>query len=241
MGQPGTKPALRKPNLLLALGITALGWFVLIFFEVLGNKTYPGQMHLIKSIAVIGPVLFYLGFLMLSRHPLRFPRLILPRWLALACPVAFLIAASLSRRVIETPDPASLAKIVFACLCIGVCEEVFFRGTMFKAFQGLRGPWYLIASSALFAFTHISYTPAAMLNVLSIGLGYALARLASVPIWLLVVVHAAHNVAMFMPKSEFNGWQQPLFWGATVLSVGCAGVYLTTPASWYSVASVVEE
>jgi membrane protease YdiL (CAAX protease family) len=179
-----------------------------------------------ESVSMIGPLLFYLVYLKLSARGMG----ISPKrqWKFVALPICFLAAAWISRNV-SYGLTTTTGKIIIASVCVGIAEESFFRGTMLKAFQGFRKPWYLLASSALFAFTHITYSPMAMLNLTIVGLAYGLARLAGIPLAVLVLVHAAHDVLFFMPNSTFNGREQVSFTCATIVVLVATVAYLSNP------------
>jgi membrane protease YdiL (CAAX protease family) len=88
-------------------------------------------------------------------------------------------------------------------LCIGVSEELIFRGVLFRAFQGSSMALYVLVTSIIFGLLHYydqGYIGVVITTV--VGSSYALARVAGSPLILLIVCHAVVNFPSYLPHTR---------------------------------------
>lgn len=98
------------------------------------------------------------------------------------------------------PQNWSLAYIFVAILMAPVVEEVAFRGVAFGALvaRGISPAGAVVLSSFAFAFSHLQYSPAAMLVVFLSGVGFAVLRLMSGSIMVPIVAHMSANAVVLL-------------------------------------------
>ena len=96
---------------------------------------------------------------------------------------------------ISDPRNWSLAYLFMAVLMAPIVEEVAFRGVALGTLiaKGIGPAAAVILSSLAFAFSHLQYSPAAMLIIFLTGIGFAILRLLSGTIIVPIVAHAAAN------------------------------------------------
>ncbi|MEO1552772.1 MAG: CPBP family intramembrane glutamic endopeptidase [Pseudomonadota bacterium] len=96
------------------------------------------------------------------------------------------------------PQNWTPAFIFVAVIMAPVVEEVAFRGVAFGALiaRGLNPVGAVVLSSFLFAFSHLQYSPEAMLVVFLSGVGFAVLRLASGTVIVPIIAHAAANAVI---------------------------------------------
>jgi len=99
------------------------------------------------------------------------------------------------------PQNWTLAYVFVAVLMAPIVEEVAFRGVALGALiaRGLSPIGAVVLSSFVFAFSHMQYSPAAMLVVFLSGVGFAVLRLMSGTVLVPIVAHmSANGVVLFL-------------------------------------------
>ena len=93
------------------------------------------------------------------------------------------------------PQNWSLAYIFVAVIMAPIVEEVAFRGVAFGAIiaRGLSPAAAIMLSSVAFAFSHLQYSPAAMIVVFLSGVGFAVLRMMSGTVIVPIVAHMTAN------------------------------------------------
>ncbi|MEO1188127.1 MAG: CPBP family intramembrane glutamic endopeptidase [Pseudomonadota bacterium] len=96
------------------------------------------------------------------------------------------------------PQNWTLAFIFVSVIMAPVVEEVAFRGIAFGALiaRGLSPVGAVVLSSFAFAFSHLQYSPAAMLVVFVTGIGFAILRLLSGTIIVPIIAHSSANAVI---------------------------------------------
>jgi len=105
------------------------------------------------------------------------------------------------------PRNWSLAYIFIAILMAPIVEEVAFRGIALGALlaRGLSPVGAVVLSSFVFAFSHMQYSPAAMLVVFLSGVGFAVLRLLSGTVLVPIVAHmSANGIVLFLNWAAAN-------------------------------------
>jgi membrane protease YdiL (CAAX protease family) len=87
-------------------------------------------------------------------------------------------------------------------LCIGVFEELIFRGILFRAFQGSSMALYVLVTSIIFGLLHYHQGYIGVVITTVVGSSYALARVAGTPLILLIACHAAVNFPSYLPHTR---------------------------------------
>jgi membrane protease YdiL (CAAX protease family) len=108
---------------------------------------------------------------------------------------------------VRMPSAGTLTLLVFGYLLSCVFEEGFFRGIALVVLRRL-GLWpAVLISSFLFGLTHMSNQLLRGVSFLIVlqafgaaiqGIGYAALRLRTNTIWLLIIIHALHDVTLQM-------------------------------------------
>jgi membrane protease YdiL (CAAX protease family) len=207
-----------------------LAWF--IFFEIVGNSSFNKQRHFAELTSVCGPLIFYWAYSLLDRRPLGFPPSRIPKYVLWSAVIIICAANALARHVTGSVGLPAIARTVVTCLAVGVGEELTFRGILFKAFQGCRAPTYLIVSSLLFASGHMGHGLIGMLFVLISGGAYGLARIAGMPLWMLMLIHACHDFLYTLPNTAFSTYHYETFFVAQTIVTIIICAYLVHPAHW---------
>ncbi|MEM9226143.1 MAG: type II CAAX endopeptidase family protein [Pseudomonadota bacterium] len=93
------------------------------------------------------------------------------------------------------PGNWTLAFIFVSVIMAPIVEEVAFRGVALGALiaRGLSPVGAVVLSSFAFAFSHLQYSPAAMLVVFLSGIGFAILRLVSGTVIVPIIAHGAAN------------------------------------------------
>ena len=110
-------------------------------------------------------------------------------------------------QAVFAPQNWTLAYIFVAILIAPIVEEVAFRGIALGALiaRGLSPIGAVILSSFVFAFSHMQYSPAAMLIVFLSGIGFAVLRLMSGTVLVPIVAHmSANGVVLFLNWAAAN-------------------------------------
>ena len=96
------------------------------------------------------------------------------------------------------PQNWTLAFIFVSVIMAPIVEEVAFRGVAFGALiaRGISPIGAVVLSSFAFAFSHLQYSPAAMLVVFVTGIGFAVLRLMSGTIIVPIIAHATANAVV---------------------------------------------
>lgn len=104
-------------------------------------------------------------------------------------------------QAVFAPQNWSLAYIFVAVLMAPIVEEVAFRGVALGALvaRGISPAGAIVLSSFAFAFSHLQYSPAAMLVVFLSGVGFAVMRLISGTMLVPIVAHmSANGIVLFL-------------------------------------------
>ncbi len=112
----------------------------------------------------------------------------------------FEIAKPIREQLDRTPLPVKLFALA---LCPAICEELFFRGFLLRAFRSAMNPaTAVIATAALFGLFHVLVRDALMLErfpptaLLGLVLGWLAYRTGS--LWPGVVLHVIHNTTVLL-------------------------------------------
>ena len=91
-----------------------------------------------------------------------------------------------------------------------ICEEVFFRGTLFVGVQNrFRSVWALLFSSVIFGLFHIN--PVHMAVAFTLGVYCGLLRLLTGSLLVAIVAHIANNVLGMLMVVFWPSYQLPLW------------------------------
>ena len=168
---------------------TAL-WFILmsLWSEKIGAGAFAGEMRTtsnwIGAALVLGPILLIVPTVIVS---------------SLMSEAGWQYREEVNEAVFA-PQNWSLAYVFIAGLMAPIVEEVTFRGIAFGAIiaRGLSPIAAVTVSSLAFAFSHMQYSPAAMIVVFVTGLGLALLRLLSGTMIVPIVAHMAANASVLL-------------------------------------------
>ncbi|MEM7460619.1 MAG: CPBP family intramembrane glutamic endopeptidase [Pseudomonadota bacterium] len=96
------------------------------------------------------------------------------------------------------PKNWTLAFVFVSVMMAPIVEEVAFRGVALGALiaRGLSPIGAVVLSSFAFAFSHLQYSPAAMLVVFLSGIGFAILRLMSGTVIVPIIAHASANAVI---------------------------------------------
>lgn len=105
------------------------------------------------------------------------------------------------------PQNWTLAYVFIGVAMAPIVEEVAFRGVALGALiaRGVSPAGAVVLSSFAFAFSHLHYSPAAMLVVFLSGVGFAVLRLVSGTILVPIVAHmSANGMVLFLNWAAAN-------------------------------------
>lgn len=105
------------------------------------------------------------------------------------------------------PQNWTLAYVFIGVAMAPIVEEVAFRGIALGALiaRGVSPAGAVVLSSFAFAFSHLQYSPAAMLVVFLSGVGFAVLRLVSGTILVPIVAHmSANGMVLFLNWAAAN-------------------------------------
>ena len=206
--------------LLLIAGLGAAGGVAVLAYRVLpGSEADPATALVLSVITVFIEVWAGVIVLLLARRrgvSLRTLGFVRPRdWgltvSAVLGAYGMLVAYGAIVLVLERfagldlPDPANtipdtLARTVPVWAVLGVAvvlvaplgEELFFRGLVYRAVEGLWGPWAGIAVSGV-AFSLVHFNPSVVVPFAGIGMVFAWAYRRSGSLWTTIAAHAIFN------------------------------------------------
>lgn len=132
-----------------------------------------------------------------------------------------------------------LLSAALTCVMAPICEELLFRGFIYKALCSLRGPWLAaVLTGVVFGAVHAGSAPAVDLVPLGV-LGFALCLLyrRTGSLYPCIAAHSLNNSIAF-GASEGWGWQMPVLMVAALSLIALlvaafkrAGVITPPPAS----------
>ncbi len=129
---------------------------------------------------------------------------------------AELVNVSTKEKVLEqlgADDGTALLLLSAALTCVmaPICEEILFRGFIYKALCSLRGPWpAAVLTGILFGGVHAGSAPAVDLVPLAVlGFGLCLLYRRTGSLYPCIAAHSLNNSLAF-GASESWGWQIPL-------------------------------
>ncbi|MEM7327341.1 MAG: CPBP family intramembrane glutamic endopeptidase [Pseudomonadota bacterium] len=160
-------------------------WFAVMsaWSEWLGAGPFAGQMLTTPGWLIVA--------LMLGPLFLLVPNIVVDSFMT---EEGWQYSGEVNRDVLR-PQNWTLAFIFVSVVMAPIVEEVAFRGVALGALiaRGLSPVGAVVLSSFAFAFSHLQYSPAAMLVVFLSGVGFAILRLASGTIIVPIVAHASAN------------------------------------------------
>lgn len=156
---------------------------------------------------------------------------------------AELVNVSTKEKVLEqlgADDGTALLLLSAALTCVmaPVCEEILFRGFIYKALCNLRGPWLAaILTGLLFGGVHAGSAPAVDLVPLAVlGFGLCLLYRRTGSLYPCIAAHSLNNSIAF-GATEGWGWQVPVLMAAALALIALlaaafkrAGVITPPPA-----------
>lgn len=131
-----------------------------------------------------------------------------------------------------------LLSAALTCVMAPICEEILFRGFIYKALCSLRGPWpAAVLTGILFGGVHAGSAPAVDLVPLAVlGFGLCLLYRRTGSLYPCIAAHSLNNSIAF-GVSENWGWQIPLLMLAALALIALlaatfkrAGVITPPPA-----------
>jgi len=137
-------------------------------------------------------------------------------------------------------DLYSFLYAITICIAIGFAEEILFREILYRAFQKIKFPIYLLVSAILFGSIHFHNGLIGVVFATVVGLLYGLARIAGFPLYLLIICHAIVDIPPILRKygnitekivrndSLFDMYLNTLF----AITILVAGIYLFIPKHW---------
>ena len=167
-------------------------WALLIFvISAAAGSWVTRNTVLVEAITALGPVVFWAVYRHRWRRPEVMPVTVgIPSFLLWLCPVLVVLTNVFGLRLAQWPDLATISSVAGYCLLIGMAEEMTFRGVMHAAFRALAPAWYVLISSAVFGVLHYSQGIEGIGVTSLVGLAFALARVAGMPLVALILCHA---------------------------------------------------
>jgi membrane protease YdiL (CAAX protease family) len=120
---------------------------------------------------------------------------------------------------------------LLVALCIGVSEELLFRGILFRAFRGRSPALYVLVTSITFGLAHFNQGYEIAIVAAVLGSSFSLARVAGTSLVPLIVCHAAIDFPNLFPHSQHP--QYPLVvQGVCILGFALAVTFLARRTNW---------
>jgi uncharacterized protein len=145
-------------------------------------------------------------------------------WLLAGATLLILGEPEEQQLVRDIQDEDSLAVLAvyagLSCFIAPVCEELFFRGFMFRALaERIHFVWAAIVSGGVFGISHAAGSPATSLVVLSFfGIALCLLLWRTASLLPCIMLHAFNNSVSFGLAKELP------WWGVLLLIVGSVGM-----------------
>ncbi len=178
-----------------------------IYFAVLDfSARFLGKRPLLieAMTAVPGVVLFFLIRSKIDRtgqdRKVFFSNL--PKTLLVVSPFWFLMANWIGQPLTEVPSTSVLLNAVIFCLLTGIGEELMFRGYLFHICEEWSRWTALLVTSLIFGLFHANQGWEIFGYALIVGLSYGAARIAGVPLWVLILFHALNNLPNNLPHRD---------------------------------------
>jgi membrane protease YdiL (CAAX protease family) len=122
------------------------------------------------------------------------------RLLSLAAPLLFVVGNFCGHPISASISLEVWIAVVLLCLVVGFGEELFFRGFLFALLRDARPTVCLLVTSLIFGLFHFGQGMRGIVYGGIIGLSFGLARLAGMPLTLLMLVHALINLPVQLPQ-----------------------------------------
>jgi membrane protease YdiL (CAAX protease family) len=123
------------------------------------------------------------------------------RVLMIAAPWLFAVVNVWGKVVPSVLFTSAALTALGAALTVGVAEELLFRGMLFRAFRGRSAALYVLVSSLTFGLCHYPQGYLGVMTTLVVGSSYALARVAGVPLSVLMVCHSVTDFPNLLPHT----------------------------------------
>ena len=233
-GLRSEQSALIEVVVLFLPGIPALIWF------------WP---EVSERIAEFGQILVYLYFIVgafwIGLRRWKFTELGINHegiLFSLGCGALILIGRSLVIRSVDWGAPPPVVTfhrllwgIVYYFGLVGLCEELLFRGLVYRALDNWLGVrWAIWGSSVGFAVWHIGQGPLVAVAMLFYGLVFALIRWRSAGIVGLVIVHGLidFSAMLMLPGLDVTGLGRPNVPKPGLLVLGLALLVAAPLITW---------
>ena len=88
-------------------------------------------------------------------------------------------------------------RFIMACIVAPICEEIIFRGFIFKVILEKINLFYAIIINSIF-FGLIHFEPSTIIPASILGVSLTLIRYKSESLLLAIIIHALHNLLAFI-------------------------------------------
>lgn len=129
-------------------------------------------------------------------------------------------------------DGRQILNLITFCLLVGLGEELLFRGYVFSLCNQWNTPIALLVSSMVFGLLHFDRGWYGTLFAVAGGFGLGLGRIAGIPLWILVIVHAGTNLPTSLSQSEPHYYVQHFAILVITYTALVAIAFLATPRHW---------
>ena len=214
-------------DLLSILGSTVL---FLLFVAFSQRVAEVGWVRVL--ISAIPCVALYIALSAKKPRSPRFPvPLAVPKGFLLLSPCLFILINFAGRPVANIPGFDLFFHAVVFCLLVGLGEELMFRGVFFVILDEWRLPMCLLISSLIFGLCHFHHGIVHMGTTFVAGLAFGLARIAGMPLSLLVLIHAIVDLPSQLPHQPADFYPIAGFAGCA-FAFGVSIWYLAIPRHW---------
>lgn len=171
-------------------------------FIVLADRVTHDRLHgnLITAIPALGLQAFALWKGWRAHVPVRG----LSRWLAIllwVAPFLFVAGNFCGHPISPSIRIEVWIAIGLLCLLVGLSEELLFRGYFFALLRHVNPAICLLVVSLIFGIFHYRLGTQGLVFAGIIGLSFGLARLAGMPLLLLMLLHALIDLPVLLPQT----------------------------------------
>ena len=160
--------------------------------------------------------------LRLPKRPAPEKKWTILRTLFLFAPFPFAISNAFDKSFVSYPGTHMLLWATIDALAIGAGEEITFRFSLHRLWARYGNTFYVAGSSLIFGLMHFDSGVFAVVLASIIGVTFAIARIAGMPIIILILLHAVVDFPRRLPSDHFQPESNEAFAiiVATILAVG---------------------
>lgn len=123
------------------------------------------------------------------------------RFLYLAGPFLIMAGNFCGHPISATTSREVWIAVVLVCMLVGFSEELMFRGFLFALLRDVSPTACLLVTSVIFGVFHFGQGMQGMMVAGIVGLSFGLARLAGMPLALLMTLHALIDLPTSLPQA----------------------------------------